>query len=152
MIALYLFAALGLGAIISMQPAINAQMALRLGSPLIAAICSIVISLAMIVVVWTTLGRAPISTPKLLSLPWWVLIGGAAGALFVLGGIMVAPRLGVTAFFTCIVLGQVLGAAALDRFGTFGLEAQPISWTRVLGILLVAAGAAMTQVQNWPGS
>jgi transporter family-2 protein len=152
MTALYLFIALGLGAIISMQPAINAQMALRLGSPLIAAICSIVISLAMIVVVWTTLGRAPISTPKLLSLPWWVLIGGAAGALFVLGGIMVAPRLGVAAFFTCIVLGQVLGAAALDQFGAFGLEAQPISWTRVLGILLVAAGAAMTQVQNWPGS
>ena len=56
MTALYLFAALGLGAIISMQPAINAQMALRLGSPLFAAICSIVISLAMIVVVWTTLG------------------------------------------------------------------------------------------------
>lgn len=152
MTALYLFIALGLGAIISMQPAINAQMALRLGSPLVAAICSIVISLAMIVAVWTTLGRAPISTPKLLSLPWWVLIGGAAGALFVLGGIMVAPRLGVAAFFTCIVLGQVLGAAALDQFGAFGLEAQPISWTRVLGVLLVAAGAAMTQVQNWPGS
>ncbi|MBN9067082.1 MAG: DMT family transporter [Rhizobiales bacterium] len=152
MIALYLFAALGLGAIISMQPAINAQMALRLGSPLIAAICSIVISLAMIVVVWTTLGRAPISLPKLFSLPWWVLIGGAAGALFVLGGIMVAPRLGVAAFFTCIVLGQVLGAAVLDQFGAFGLEAQPISWTRLLGIMFVVAGAAMTQVQNWLGS
>ncbi|MGN6769975.1 MAG: DMT family transporter [Rhizobiaceae bacterium] len=152
MTALYLFAALGLGAIISMQPAINAQMALRLGSPLIAAICSIVISLAMIVVVWTTLGRAPISLPKLFSLPWWVLIGGAAGALFVLGGIMVAPRLGVAAFFTCIVLGQVLGAAVLDQFGAFGLEAQPISWTRVLGIMFVVAGAAMTQVQNWLGS
>lgn len=152
MTVLYLFAALGLGAIISMQPAINAQMALRLGSPLIAAICSIVISLAMIVVVWTTLGRAPISLPKLFSLPWWVLIGGAAGALFVLGGIMVAPRLGVAAFFTCIVLGQVLGAAVLDQFGAFGLEAQPISWTRVLGIMFVVAGAAMTQVQNWLGS
>ncbi|MGN6766924.1 MAG: DMT family transporter [Rhizobiaceae bacterium] len=152
MTALYLFAALGLGAMISLQPAINAQMALRLGSPLIAAICSIVISLAMIVVVWTTLGRAPISLPKLFSLPWWVLIGGAAGALFVLGGIMVAPRLGVAAFFTCIVLGQVLGAAVLDQFGAFGLEAQPISWTRVLGIMFVVAGAAMTQVQNWLGS
>ena len=125
MTALYLFAALGLGAIISMQPAINAQMALRLGSPLIAAICSIVISLAMIVVVWTTLGRAPISLPKLFSLPWWVLIGGAAGALFVLGGIMVAPRLGVAAFFTCIVLGQVLGAAVLDQFGAFGILGKP---------------------------
>jgi transporter family-2 protein len=151
MTALYLFAALGLGAIISMQPAINAQMALKLGSPLAAAVCSIIISLAMIVVVWTALGRVPVNWSKLLSLPWWVLIGGAAGALFVLGGIMVAPRLGVAAFFTCIVLGQVLGAAILDQLGAFGLEAQPIGWTRALGILLVVAGAAMTQAQGWLG-
>jgi transporter family-2 protein len=152
MTALYLLTALGLGAIISMQPAINAQMALRFGSPLVAAICSIIISLAMIVAVWLALGRAPINMSKLWSLPWWVLIGGAAGAFFVLGGIMVAPRLGVAAFFTCIVLGQVLGAAVLDQIGAFGLDAQPIGWTRALGILLVVAGAAMTQAQDWLGS
>jgi transporter family-2 protein len=148
MTALYLFTALGLGAIISMQPAINAQMALRLGSPLAAAICSIIISLAMIVAVWLALGRAPVNMSKLWSLPWWVLIGGAAGALFVLGGIMVAPRLGVAAFFTCIVLGQVLGAAVLDQIGAFGLEAQPVSWMRALGIMLVVAGAALTQAHS----
>jgi transporter family-2 protein len=89
---------------------------------------------------------------KLWSLPWWVLIGGAAGALFVLGGIMVAPRLGVAAFFTCIVLGKVLGAAVLEQIGAFGLDAQPIGWTRALGILLVVAGASMTQAQGWLGS
>jgi transporter family-2 protein len=152
MTLLYLFTALGLGALISMQPAINAQMAIRLGSPLIAATCSIVISLVLIVVAWTALGRAPINWPKLLSLPWWVLIGGAAGALFVLGGIMAAPRLGVAAFFTCVVLGQVLGAAVLDQLGAFGLASQPITRTRISGILLVAAGAAMTQAQSWLGS
>jgi transporter family-2 protein len=152
MTVLYLLTALGLGAIISMQPAINAQMAVRLGSPLAAATCSIVISLAMIVVAWTAFGRVPISWSKLVSLPWWVLIGGAAGALFVLGGIMAAPKLGVAAFFTCIVLGQVVGSAVLDQFGAFGLDAQPISWTRSVGILLVVAGAAMTQAQSWLGS
>lgn len=148
MTILYFFAALGLGAIISMQPAINAHMAFRLGSPLAAATCSIVISLLMVAVVWATLGRVPTGWSKLLSLPWWVLIGGAAGALFVLGGIMVVPRLGVAAFFTCVVLGQVLGAAILDQLGAFGLEAQPLGWTRALGILLVVAGAAMTQMQR----
>jgi transporter family-2 protein len=152
MTALYLFTALGLGAIISMQPAINAQMAARLGSPLAAAACSILISLAMIVVVLAALGRVPTSWAKLSSLPWWVLIGGAAGALFVLGGIMAAPKLGVATFFTCVVLGQVLGAAILDQLGAFGLDTQPINWTRALGILLVAAGAAMTQAQSWLGS
>jgi transporter family-2 protein len=149
---LYSLMALGLGAIISMQPAINAQMAIRLGSPLFAATCSIVISLAMILIALGLAGRAPAIGPRLLSLPWWVLIGGAAGALFVLGGIMVAPRLGMAAFFTCIVLGQVLGAAILDRFGAFSLLEQSITWPRALGILLVAAGAAMTQAQNWFGS
>lgn len=148
MTVLYLFAALGLGAIISMQPAINAHMALRLGSPLAAAACSIVISLVMIAVAWTMIGRVATGWSKLLSLPWWVLIGGTAGALFVLGGIMVVPRLGVAAFFTCVVLGQVLGAAILDQLGAFGLEAQPVGWARALGILLVVAGAAMTQMQR----
>ena len=148
MTALYLFTALGLGAIISMQPAINAHMAFRLESPLAAATCSIVISLLMIVIAWTALGRVPAGWSRLLSLPWWVLIGGAAGALFVLGGIMVVPKLGVAAFFTCVVLGQVLGAAILDQLGSFGLEVQPLGWTRALGILLVVAGAAMTQMQR----
>jgi len=57
MTALYLFTALGLGAIISMQPAINAQMAARLGSPLAAAACSILIRLAMICVVLRAVDR-----------------------------------------------------------------------------------------------
>lgn len=151
MTILYLFTALALGAIISMQPAINAQMAGRLDSALLAAMGSIVISFVMILAAWTALGRTPIGWARLPSLPWWVLIGGAAGALFVLGGIIVAPRLGMAAFFTCIVLGQVLGAAVLDQFGAFGLEAQPIGWTRILGILLVAGGAALTQAQKWLG-
>jgi transporter family-2 protein len=152
MTVLHLLAALGLGAVISMQPAINAQMAARLGSPLAAATCSIVISLAMILLALAVAGRAPAIGSRLSLLPWWVLIGGAAGALFVIGGIMVAPRLGMAAFFTCVVLGQVVGAAVLDRVGAFGLGEQPISWPRVLGILLVAAGAAMTQAQDWLGS
>ena len=58
----------------------------------------------------------------------------------------------MAAFFTCVVLGQVGGSAILDQLGAFGLGTQPISWTRVVGILLVVAGAAMTQAQNWLGS
>lgn len=149
---IYVITALGLGVLISMQPAINGHMAGRLGNPIASALCSIVISFVLLAAAWIMASRAPISAARILSLPWWVLIGGAAGALFVLGGIMVAPRLGMAAFFTCIVLGQVMGAAVLDQIGAFGLQGTPITWPRALGILLVAAGAAMTQAQNWLGS
>jgi len=35
---------------------------------------------------------------------------------------------------------QLLVAAAIDRFGWFGLERIPLHWTRVLGIVLLAGG------------
>lgn len=149
MTAFYLLVALGLGAMISMQPAINAQIAMRLGSPLIAAAISIAISLVMVIAAWAAVGRVEANWSKLLSLPWWALIGGAAGALFVLGGVVVAPRLGMAVFFICIVLGQMLGATLIDQSGAFGLEGHAVTWPRVLGILLVIAGAVLTQAEGW---
>lgn len=144
MTMLYALSAIALGAMISMQPAINAQIALRLGSPLAAAVCSIAISLAMVLAAWTAIGRGELSWSKLMSLPWWSLVGGAVGALFVLGGVLAAPKLGVAVFFVSVVLGQVIGAAIIDQVGAFGLVAHAMTWPRILGIGLVIAGAALT--------
>jgi hypothetical protein len=76
-------------------------------------------------------------------------LGGAAGALFVVGAVLVVPRTGVAVFFICVVLGQVLGAAVLDQFGAFGLDSHAITWPRVLGILLLLVGVALTQAEQW---
>lgn len=149
MTAFYLLIALSLGALVSMQPAINAQIAIKLGTPLAAAANSIAISLLMVVAAWATISRFEADWSKLFSLPWWTLVGGAAGALFVLGGVLIAPKLGVAVFFTCVVLGQVLGAALIDQFGAFGLAGHVITWPRALGILFVIAGAALTQTGSW---
>ena len=53
----YLVAALVIGASLSLQPPINAVMARTLGSPLLASVVSIVISLAVVVPVWLTVGQ-----------------------------------------------------------------------------------------------
>lgn len=147
--AIYLALAIGLGGLISMQPAINANIAAKLGGPLSAAICSIAISLAMVVATWAVMGRGEMAWSKIPTLPWWALIGGAGGALFVLGGVMVAPKLGVAMFFICIVLGQMIGASIIDQVGAFGLQSHSITWSRALGILLVIAGATLTQMGSW---
>ncbi|MCG7507637.1 DMT family transporter [Mesorhizobium retamae] len=141
----YLVAAFGLGALISMQPPINAQAASILGSPLLAALCSITISLVMVCVARVFLDHSSINWSRFAELPWWVLIGGAVGALFVIGALMVAPKVGVAAFFVFVVLGQLTGAAMIDQVAGFGVPSNPITWQRAAGILLVFAGAALTQ-------
>lgn len=144
---LYLVAAFGLGALISMQPPINAQISTVLGSPLLAATCSITISLVMILVARAALDHAPIGWSRFPGLPWWALVGGAVGALFVLGALIVAPKIGVAAFFVFVVLGQLTGSAFVDQIGAFGVPLNPITWPRAAGILLVFAGVALTQLR-----
>lgn len=140
-----LLSALALGVLISLQPAINASVADRLGNPLMAATFSIAISLVLLVMAWMSVGKFDGQWSKISSLPWWVLIGGASGALFVAGGVMIAPRVGVATFFVFIVAGQLIGAAVADHFGAFGMIERSISAPRLIGILLVVAGAALVQ-------
>jgi uncharacterized membrane protein YdcZ (DUF606 family) len=39
-------------------------------------------------------------------------------------------------------------AAAIDRFGWFGLDRIGIEWPRILGLLLLGAGAALTLAKS----
>lgn len=145
----YLLTAFVIGMVVSLQPPINAQVAAILGSPLLAATCSITISLVMIVIVRLALDRASIDLSRVAALPWWALVGGAVGAVFVIGALIVAPKVGIAAFFVCVVLGQMIGAAAIDHFGAFGATVSAITRPKAIGILLVAAGAAVAQMDAW---
>lgn len=145
----YLFAAFALGALISMQPPINSQLSIILGGPLLAAASSITISLTMVLLARLFIDQTTINWVRFTQVPWWTLIGGAAGALFVLGALIVAPKVGVAAFFVFVVMGQLLGAAVIDQVGAFGAAGNPVTWYRAGGITLVVMGAALTQLESW---
>ncbi len=38
------------------------------------------------------------------------------------------------------VTGQLVTSIAVDRLGAFGLTERPVSWSRLLGVALLAAG------------
>jgi transporter family-2 protein len=63
----------------------------------------------------------------------------------VVGGVLVAPALGVALFFVCVVAGQLLGSALADQLGAFGMQVQPINGPKLLGLALVLAGAALVR-------
>ena len=76
--------------------------------------------------------------------PWWMLIGGLMGLLIVFTVTYSGPRIGVTATVGILIAGQLAMGAAIDRWGLFGSERIALHWPRVIGIALLAAGAALS--------
>lgn len=76
--------------------------------------------------------------------PWWMLLGGVMGLIIVLSITYAGPRIGITATVGILIAGQLAMGAAIDRWGLFGSEQIALHWPRVLGIGLLAVGAALS--------
>lgn len=142
---LFIAAAVALGACVSLQPPINVVMARTLGSPWLAVSISIAISLVLALFMWVAWGKAAGDLSQIKELPWWVVIGGTVGVLFVLGGISVAPVLGIALFFVCVVAGQLFASTLIDHYGAFGAQREPIDTVKIVGLVLVLVGAALVR-------
>jgi bacterial/archaeal transporter family-2 protein len=76
--------------------------------------------------------------------PWWMLMGGACGLLIVFTVTYAGPRIGVAATVGILIAGQLAMGAAIDRWGLFRSEKIPLGWPRLVGIALLAVGAALS--------
>jgi bacterial/archaeal transporter family-2 protein len=76
--------------------------------------------------------------------PAWLWTGGALSLFIILAVTVGPPRIGTTATIGIIVAGNLFMGAIVDRFGLFGLERIPLTWPRLLGVALLAGGAALT--------
>jgi transporter family-2 protein len=76
--------------------------------------------------------------------PKWLWLGGVMGFFIVFTITFVAPRLGATATIGILIAGQLAMGVVIDRWGLFGLERISISWPRLLGVALLAIGAALS--------
>jgi bacterial/archaeal transporter family-2 protein len=76
--------------------------------------------------------------------PPWMWLAGAMSAFIVFAVALGPPRIGTTTTIGLIIAGNLVMAAVIDRFGLFGLERIGLSGVRVLGIVLLGAGSALT--------
>lgn len=76
--------------------------------------------------------------------PKWQLLGGVMSVFIVLAITVAGPRIGIVATTAFLIAAQFGLAALIDRYGWFGVEQVPVTWSRVLGIILLVAGAALT--------
>jgi transporter family-2 protein len=76
--------------------------------------------------------------------PLWLWSAGIMGLVVILSITYATPRIGATATIGLLIAGQLAMGAVIDRFGLFGLERIAIGWPRMLGIGLLALGAALS--------
>jgi len=76
--------------------------------------------------------------------PWWMLLGGIMGLLIVFTVTYAGPRIGVAATVGILIAGQLAMGAAIDRWGLFGSERIALHWPRLVGLGLLAIGAALS--------
>ena len=76
--------------------------------------------------------------------PWWVLSGGVLSLLIVFTITYAGPRIGVAATVGILIAGQLVMGAAIDRLGLFGSQRIGLHWPRLIGIALLAVGAALS--------
>jgi bacterial/archaeal transporter family-2 protein len=79
--------------------------------------------------------------------PWWLWVGGVMSVFIVLGITVATPRIGVAATIGIVIAGNLVMAALIDQYGLLGQEQVAISGLRLVGLALLAAGAALSLVR-----
>ncbi len=72
--------------------------------------------------------------------PKYLLLGGAIGAFITLTVIKSMSALGPATSAMVIVVAQLIVAYAIELMGMFGVEKEPFSWRKVLGMVVTIAG------------
>jgi transporter family-2 protein len=76
--------------------------------------------------------------------PLWLWVGGALSVVIILAITVASPRIGLAATIGTIIAFNLGVAALIDRFGWFGFDRIAITWTRLLGLVFLGFGAALS--------
>jgi transporter family-2 protein len=161
-LTLFLVAAFATGVGVALQSRINGGLGQKLGDGFFAAIISFgsgFLILAIASLFWRPgrrgMGRV-ITAVRTGIIPWWYLIGGAAGAFFVLSQSLVVGLVGVALFTVGVVAGQTVSSLLIDRRGLGNMLAKPVTWQRLIGavvalvaVLLAASSELRGDLPFW---
>lgn len=131
------------GGFIALQAPINSTLGRSIASPLAAASISFAVGTAALVAITLILsgsvgGFAGVGEAR--SLGWVYFTGGVLGAVYVTTALITVRTLGAGAVTAATVTGQLATAIVVDRLGVLGLEARPLSWQRIAGVVLLIVG------------
>jgi len=133
--------AMAAGISMAVQGSLNAVLGKYVGEIEATLFVHIIGTMAIALIVILGLGKGKLG--NFVNAPWYAFLGGIISVLIIYGVLASIPKIGVALATTAIIVGQVSTALLIDHFGFFGLDKIPFTWVKLVGLILLAAGAKL---------
>ena len=139
-----------IGFLAAVQARINGELGVQLGDGVLAAAISFGSGLLIVLAASLAIpvGRGGLAELakgiRNRSIPWWMLAGGAAGALTVATQGLAVAVIGVSLFTVGVVAGQSINGLVLDRIGYGPAGVVAVTVPRLIGGALALAAVVLT--------
>lgn len=81
--------------------------------------------------------------------PAYLFLAGVLGAIVITYGmISLIPKLGAGPTMVVVIAGQTAAALAISHYGILGTLKEPVTALKILGVVLVIAGASLTTLKG----
>lgn len=146
-----LFAVLGIGAgaAITFQSSLSGQLSRRLSNPMISSASVYLVGFVVLLAILAMSNHR---------LPTWDLVKETPRHLWLVGGVVSAgalscvywlmPQVGVSSTMLYVLTGQLITSAVIGHFAWFGFVGSPLSFQRVVALLLVLGGVVLFNAKS----
>ncbi|MFB6363464.1 DMT family transporter [Paenibacillus elgii] len=145
-IALFLIMGVIIGMLFPVQASISARLSSYSKTPLTASFIAFTLGSVILLIINLIVNPRGISVGIDFSYPLYVFIGGAiTGIGFHVANVILFLKLGASVTTIVTVTGQMIVGILIDHFEWFGVPANPISTTRIIGTIIMILAISLVQ-------
>ena len=140
---LAVLATVGAGGLVAAQAPVNNILSQRIGTLGAVSINFLVGTMLVLTITFAFAGGFGGSGQAESPAWYYWVFGGIAGVGIVLTTLVTVRELGAGGLTAATIAGQLTLSVVLDRLGVLGLEERAVTWDKMLGIALLAAGTLL---------
>lgn len=140
----------GAGMLSATQVAVNGYLGSVVDSPIKASAISFVVGIVCLGIVCVVMrwkgSETNLAPCQQGTHPWWMWFGGVLGGLYILANVTLSGQVGTGMTVIVLLIGATVGGLLVDHFGLFGTNKKPVNAMKILGVLIMVAGAVAIKV------
>ncbi len=127
------------GGLVALQAPINSGLGRAVGT-FPGAFLSFVIGTTLLAAIAALYGGGFGSLAEARHVQWYYLVGGLLGAAYVSTVLVTVRTLGAGGVTAATITGQLTASVVVDQFGLLGVQRDPITGLKLLGVVLLGMG------------